>query len=290
MVQAKNPDSTTAPAAQPKRPKAKNINPANLPARYALQCDGSCMEPVIPDGTVVQFSSAQAWGAGDIVNIWLRPETVPPGEHQVIVKRVVTGRSDWPQLPYKHHPGSDIAPPSLVVEMLNPRRLFAIPYEAILAVHKFIGTQPPAAKPLSATRFELSAVFLDPLVADAFARAERAPGSTLTVPTPWSEPLAGRAAVRPSYEQLAQKGPVEARRVGGAFDQNLRRLSAAANLAYALAINPMPIPALLNGACAGADPQLGRDLLDVVDDGLEIGQAVLELLAAVRRSLEEATR
>jgi hypothetical protein len=118
----------------------------------------------------------------------------------------------------------------------------------------------------------LSALFVTPAIAEAFAHAERGPAGALTVPAP-----AGKASVRPPYE------------VGG-FDENLRRLIAAANLAYALAISPMPIAGVLRGACAGADPGLGRDLLAVVEDGLEIGQAVLELMAAVRRSLEEVVR
>jgi hypothetical protein len=138
-------------------------------------------------------------------------------------------------------------------------------------------TARPMFPPPQGEAVPLSALISDPMVASAFARAEREPAGPLTVPAPSSVAPAGKAAVRPLQE-------------GGAFDQNLGRLCAAANLAYALAVNPMPIPALLHGACAGADPGLGRDLLDVVADGLEIGQAVLELLAAVRRSLEEAAR
>jgi hypothetical protein len=127
----------------------------------------------------------------------------------------------------------------------------------------------------------LSAMFADPYIADAFRRAEREPGSAFAVPAPRPVTLAGGAAVRP---------PDEAGAPSGAFDQNLQRLCAAANLAYGLAISPMPIPALLQGASGGADPHLGRDLLDVVIDGCEIGQAVVELLAAIRRSLEGAVR
>jgi hypothetical protein len=124
----------------------------------------------------------------------------------------------------------------------------------------------------------LSALFVMPALADAFARAEREPAGALTVPAPSSVAPASEASVRPPHD------------AGGTFDENLRRLSAAANLAYALAVNPTPIPALLHGACAGADPSLGRDLLAVVEDGLEIGQAVVELMAAVRRGLEEVVR
>jgi hypothetical protein len=124
----------------------------------------------------------------------------------------------------------------------------------------------------------LSAMFLDPVIADAFARAERDTDSAFAVPASCPVPLTDGAAVRPPHE------------AGGAFDQNLQRLCAAANLAYGLAINPQPIPALLHGACAGADPQLGQDLLDVVADGHEIGEALVELMAAVRRSLEEVAR
>jgi hypothetical protein len=124
----------------------------------------------------------------------------------------------------------------------------------------------------------LSALFTDPSVADAFRRAERGTGMTFAVPAPCPVPLTDGAAQRPPHAP------------SGAFDQNLSRLCAAANLAYGLAINPQPIPALLHGACAGADPQLGQDLLDVVAEGHDIGQALLELMAAVRRSLEEVAR
>jgi hypothetical protein len=72
-------------------------------------------------------------------------------------------------------------------------------------------------------------------------------------------------------------------RPAGRSIQNLQRLCAAANLAYGLAINPQPIPALLEGVCRGAGPQLGRALLDVVAAGHEIGEELVAMLAAVRR-------
>jgi hypothetical protein len=124
----------------------------------------------------------------------------------------------------------------------------------------------------------LSALFTDPSVADAFRRAERGTGMTFVVPAPHPVPLTDGGAVRPAHG------------AGGAFDQNLQRLCAAANLAYGLAINPQPIPALLHGACAGADPQLGQDLLDVVADGLDIGEALVAMLAAVRKQLGEVVQ
>jgi hypothetical protein len=130
----------------------------------------------------------------------------------------------------------------------------------------------PSGKPLSQ-------LFLDPVVADAFARAEREPGMALTVPAPRPVAPGGEAAVRPPHTH-------------GAFDENLQRFCFAARLAYALALSPhKSISAVLSAARdAGADPNLGPELLNVVDDGLEIGQAVVELMAAVRRSLEEVVR
>jgi hypothetical protein len=124
----------------------------------------------------------------------------------------------------------------------------------------------------------LSALFIDPLLADAFARAERGTGSVFAVPARCPVPLTAGGAQRPPHAS------------SGAFDQNLQRLCAAANLAYGLAINPQPIPALIRGACAGADPQLGQDLLDVVADGHDFGEALVELMAAVRRQLEEVAQ
>jgi hypothetical protein len=125
----------------------------------------------------------------------------------------------------------------------------------------------------------LSALFVDPSVADAFRRAVRGTGMTFAVPAPCPVPLTGGVAVRPAHES------------GGAFDQNLQWLCAAANVAYGLAINPQPIPALIRVACADADdPQLGQDVLNLVAAGHEIGEELVAMLAAVRRSLEEVAR
>jgi hypothetical protein len=52
----------------------------------------------------------------------------------------------------------------------------------------------------------------------------------------------------------------------------------------------MPIPMILQSAGRGADDTLGRDLLDIVIDGLEIGEALVELMASVSRITSSATR
>lgn len=70
--------------------------------------------------------------------------------------------------------------------------------------------QRPMFPPPRGEALPLSALFVDPVLADAFRRAERGPSAAFAVPAPC---------------------PHEA----GAFDDNLRRLCAAANLAYGLA-------------------------------------------------------
>lgn len=141
---------------QPKRPKSNNIDPSKLPTQYALQVDGTCMEPLIPDGTIVRFSKTEKWKAGDIVCFWTHPDHVPPGEHQCNVKRVVHGISEFPKLPYKTHPESQVVS-LLVVEALNPPRKFCVGYDKILAVHKMVGTQAPSGKPIPVKEFKFEA-------------------------------------------------------------------------------------------------------------------------------------
>jgi hypothetical protein len=125
----------------------------------------------------------------------------------------------------------------------------------------------------------LSALFVDRAIAEAFARAELEPGMPLTVPAPSSVAPAGNAAVLPPHEVRA-------------FDENLQSFCFAARLAYAMATGPhKSVGAALRAAReAGADPDLGPELLDVVLVGQEIGQMVVELLAAVRHQLEEVVR
>jgi hypothetical protein len=129
----------------------------------------------------------------------------------------------------------------------------------------------------------LSALFVDPSLADAFARAERGPAGALTVPDPSSVAPAGEAAGRAPHDGAASRG------LGtpAAFQGHLEQLCAAARLAYGLASHPMPLTGVLRAAGSGADPELGQDLLDVIGNGHEIADAVVNLLAYIRRALEE---
>lgn len=113
------------------------IDPATVPDIYAAKGVGTCLEPVIADGTMLVFDRREEAKPGDFVGIWLRPEKVRPGEPQQIVKRLVSALPPIP-LPYVADLSSN-AVPIVVVEMLNPRRTMWLKATDILAVHRRVG-------------------------------------------------------------------------------------------------------------------------------------------------------
>jgi hypothetical protein len=147
-----------------------------------------------------------------------------------------------------------------------------------------MSTTNPSHSPIPSGR-PLSALFIDPFVADAFVRAEREADGAFAVPAPSPGILQGGAAMQPPEEDGVPPG-------FGTFKENLNRLHSAVCLAYALAFSPHRSRAATLGAAreGGADPGLGQELLNVIVDGHEICENVLGLLAAVRRSLEEAVQ
>jgi len=98
------------------------LNPDLLPRVYAATGKGDCLEPIYHDGCCLVFDRLAQCLPGDIVAVWLRPEIVMPGSPQQIVKRLV-----W------RYGGT------VVVEMLNPPRIFTFRSEDVLAMHKCLG-------------------------------------------------------------------------------------------------------------------------------------------------------
>lgn len=121
-----------------------SLHPDQMPEQYCMQAMGTCMEPVYPDGSKLLFSSTERYRYGDDVLLWFRPEFVQPGEHQLLIKRLVVA----PRLEYwsgaKTKTGN-IAP-TVIVEMLNPRRMLHFHVEAIMGIHKCLGLVPASMK------------------------------------------------------------------------------------------------------------------------------------------------
>lgn len=114
------------------------IDPLDLPPVYASVAKGRCLEPVFNDGECLAFSSREAIEPGDFVGVCFHPDAVPEGEPARLVKRL---RSLQPGLsfPYRPAPGSEVVP-LVELEQLNPPRVYRIPADRLLAVHKVIGT------------------------------------------------------------------------------------------------------------------------------------------------------
>ena len=96
---------------------------------------------------------------GDFVILYLRPELVPPGGYQGLVKRLVTMPPSGITFPHREHPESELA--SLVIaEQLNPPRRYAIRCDSLLAIHKCLGPVPADLKRVRMTDEEIEAMAL----------------------------------------------------------------------------------------------------------------------------------
>jgi hypothetical protein len=129
-----------APPVRPASEIAKDpvLFPDTFPDFYALVCEGVCLEPIVPHGASVAVTKLGKPKAGDFVCIWQRPEIVSPGQHQLVLKRLVLDVPPWVKFPYQDHPDSDVAA-ILIAEQFNPRRSYRIRCSDLLAVHKAIG-------------------------------------------------------------------------------------------------------------------------------------------------------
>ena len=131
-----------APVTEAPAPKlVTRLDPALLPDEYAMPADGTCLEPVIMDGACLLFDTREPFKAGDLVVLYRRPELVKPGQHQAIVKRLVTNLPPGMTLPYREHPESEVHV-IVIVEQLNPPRRFAVRCQDLLAIHKCLGPVP----------------------------------------------------------------------------------------------------------------------------------------------------
>ena len=112
-----------------------------LPDRYAMHIVGACLEPEVRDGSIMMFDRTEPYRVGDLVVLFRRPEALAEGVHQVIVKRLIMAPPSWVSFPWRDHPQSDVI--ALVgLEMLIPRRRFAMRCADLLGIHKCLSAAP----------------------------------------------------------------------------------------------------------------------------------------------------
>ena len=119
-------------------PKSQNLTttllPDELPETYCMECEGTCLEPFVMDGTKLLFSRDECYKPGDLVCLFFRPEVVKPGEHQLLVKKLVLAPPHRFWKDPSCNAGSNIKP-VVIVEMLNPRKMLYINPDALLGIH-----------------------------------------------------------------------------------------------------------------------------------------------------------
>jgi hypothetical protein len=106
------------------RPTQFDVDPEYLPDRYCMTVSGTCMEPEIADGALMEFEKG-AVKPGDTVAIFRRPDSIGPGEFHILVKRLIA-----------------VTKEGVYMAMLNPPRTLWLPSEDVVGIHRCVGTMP----------------------------------------------------------------------------------------------------------------------------------------------------
>lgn len=109
------------------------MDPATLPALYAMETEGTCMLPLITAGTKLAFAPAAEVRTGDLVAIWFKDGQQPEGALQVLVKRLISYPPE--RLRFQWH---GIAP-AATFEQINPRIIYGWAIDRFQAMHKCVG-------------------------------------------------------------------------------------------------------------------------------------------------------
>ncbi len=129
------------------RPLPLLVHPDVFPDEYVMVVDGDCCEPRYFSGDKLKFDKARP-KPGDFVAIFLAPSARRSGCHDVLVKRLVADLR-----------GSDLRLPNgrsgIIVETLNPQRLFAVDADAILAIHRCMGRVGPGERTYALPQWRL---------------------------------------------------------------------------------------------------------------------------------------
>lgn len=120
------------------------LRPSDMPDRYCMRAEGNCLEPVFFDDDPLMMDTTVRPSPGNFVAIWRRRDLVKPGEHQILVKRLL--RFDVVN-------GVE----SAIVEMLNPQVSLVFPLSGIEAIHLCRGLVPKSLKRIRVSDDELLA-------------------------------------------------------------------------------------------------------------------------------------
>jgi hypothetical protein len=135
-------------------PLNTTILPDEMPEQYVLKCDGGCMDPEIQDGERVLISSTERYNTGDYVIIFIKPERVAKGDHQLRLKKLIIAPPPSYWRHGKVNPGSGIRP-AVIVEMLNPHKILYFDVNDLLGLHKCLGPVPVGLKTYRVTDQQL---------------------------------------------------------------------------------------------------------------------------------------
>jgi hypothetical protein len=146
------PVAIVPPHEQPTR-LTTTLAPWEGPERFAMVGCGICMQPEIMDGTPLLFDRSAPVREGDVVAVWRRPECTPPGECQILIKRLVRGLPSGMVLP-----GNRSSRASIRVRMLSPLREWEIPVRNLLGLVRCMGPVPANLRRIRVTDDELRQV------------------------------------------------------------------------------------------------------------------------------------
>ena len=106
-----------------------------------MRCHGTCLEPIIPDGSSCIFDKEATYGAGDYVVIWALQAG---GLITPFVKRLVMNVAPWARFPHVCVSDDDVVP-VVVFETLNPPKYFRADARTVYGIHKCVGFSPRTA-------------------------------------------------------------------------------------------------------------------------------------------------
>ena len=108
------------------------IHPDDMPDMYALTGVGTCMEPLLPDRSLLVFDKREKPKPGELVGLIFTREAARRWGLPGMIKRLHLA------LPPTELPQGTVG--LVVVEQINPPRQYSILSTDLLAVHKCVGT------------------------------------------------------------------------------------------------------------------------------------------------------
>ena len=153
------------PTRRRKPPARPWMNVDDFPNEYALHLEGTCLEPLLFDGTALMMDKSAAHAPGDFVGIWFRTHAWKDDaqRHQAWIKKIKVAAPPWVKsFPYDDNPKSEVQA-VMVFEQLNPKGHYIVPCRDIWAIHKVTGwaeaihgqVDPDSVKPIGLPRYSV---------------------------------------------------------------------------------------------------------------------------------------